>query len=235
MKTGWFSALGRDVYEPALKKLDELVGVQDLQFKTTVGSVRVHWCDPRKILLDQNEVRTGQVTRFLKSERGWLVEFMSGSIRSEVLVPTVIAATGIWTNLFFPEVDVMGQAGVAWLWPKEKIAEPFIKVWAPYKQLVAFNRGDGLWMGDGSTARNWNDAYERNSLARCSNELRRRNEILGIVPDPVKLFGYRPYVKDAKPCFFKQVRPGFWVATGGAKNGTLAAGWCADQIVKALA
>jgi hypothetical protein len=37
-----------------------------------------------------------------------------------------------------------------------------------------------------------------------------------------------------KPCYLAEVRPQLWVATGGAKNGTLAAAWCAHELVQKL-
>ncbi len=150
------------------------------------------------------------------------------------MVSTVVAATGIWTKLLFSEIDVVGQGGVAWLWPKAKTAIPRITPWAPYKQLVRFNRGDGLWAGDGTSLRNLDYASKIASRIRCQRFVEEDKSVTGKLTPPIALMGYRPYVKDAKPCFLKQVRPGFWVATGGAKNGTLAAGWCADQMVRAL-
>ncbi len=78
MKPSWFSSLGKNVYEPALKKLDELVGVQDIQFAIPTGKLLVHWCNPKQVMLDQNEVKIGQVTRLLYSDRGWLVKIANG-------------------------------------------------------------------------------------------------------------------------------------------------------------
>lgn len=235
MRPSWFSSLGKSIYEPALRKLDELVGVQDIQFRAgPLGSkIAVHWCDPKQVLLDQNEVRTGEVVGITRKGNAWEVKIAGHSMMWSVRVPLVIVATGVWTKLLLPEVDVVAQAGVAWLWPKADIDDPFIKVWAPYKQIVAFNRGDGLWIGDGSTARSWTVANREASLLRCTLASRDRR-VGGVVFEPTELFGYRPYVKDAKPCLFKELRKGLWVATGGAKNGTLAAGWCADQIVRAI-
>lgn len=234
MRPGWFTSLGKDVYDPALKMLDKLVGVQDLTFrfnKMVTGTV--HWCDPKRVLLDQNEVRTGNVFRLWQEKDYWLVSYSSKELEPRIAkAKLVIVATGIWTPMLLPEIKVEGQGGVAWLWPHEKIEEPFVKVWAPYKQIVAFNRGDGLWVGDGLSVRNWSPAYRDQSYRRCSEAV--KPSTTSTVGGPLELFGYRPYVKDAKPCLLKELKPGLWVATGGAKNGTLAAGWCADQIVRAL-
>ena len=239
MRPSWFSSLGKEVYEPALSKLDELVGVQELSFTVAPTNIKtkVSWCDPKKVLLDQSEVRTVRVSRIERVNDGWFVAFDNSAFDTGLvrhpLVPVsarmVIVAAGIWTPMLVPEVDVVGQAGIAWLWPSDDIAEPFIRVWAPYKQIVAFNRGDGLWVGDGTTVRHWNETHRNKAYTRCKDAVGKTKSA------PIGLFGYRPYVQDAKPCFLKEVKKGFWVATGGAKNGTLAAGWCADQITKAVA
>jgi glycine/D-amino acid oxidase-like deaminating enzyme len=190
------------------------------------------------VLLKSGEIKHARVSRIDAGRSGFWVHFRAGE-GDPVQVKLVVVAAGIWTKMFVPEVDVVGQAGIAWLRQANGIEEPFIKVWAPYKQIVAFNRGDGLWIGDGLSLRNWNDSYENASRERCDAALLRRS-VWGPsinssqAPEVLKLFGYRPYVKDAKPCLLKEVRKGFWVATGGAKNGTLAAGWCADQIVRRL-
>jgi glycine/D-amino acid oxidase-like deaminating enzyme len=227
MKPGWYSALGKDIYAPSLQKLDDLVGVQELTFRVNkLKSTTVQWCDPRKVLLPESEVTLGQVTRVGNPNGRWRVVLDDYRVFEAKLL---VVAIGIWTPLLFPEIKVEGQAGVAWLWPKETIEEPFIEVWAPYKQIVAFNRGDGLWIGDGTSVRNWNAGRREASRRRCVGALLQKPST-----GPIELFGYRPYVSDSKPCFLKELKPGLWVATGGAKNGTLAAGWCADQIARAI-
>jgi glycine/D-amino acid oxidase-like deaminating enzyme len=54
-------------------------------------------------------------------------------------------------------------------------------------------------------------------------------------PDPVEqIIGLRPYVARLnQPCWLQLARPRVWVATGGAKNGTAAAGWAAYKIAEA--
>jgi glycine/D-amino acid oxidase-like deaminating enzyme len=231
MRPSWFSSLGKDVYNPALKQLDDLIGIQEITFKVPAGRVNVHWCDPRKVLLPSEEITWGRVLGIFPEGPLWEVRLLSKdeSKTQGVLAKRVIVAIGIWTETLVPEIKVAAQAGVAWLWSNASISEPFIKAWAPYKQIVAFNRGDGLWVGDGTSIKNWSKKYEGASLARCEHALSGKP-----LSEPKKLFGYRPYVKEPGPCMFKQVRKNVWVATGGAKNGTLAAGWCADQLLKAI-
>lgn len=221
MRPSWFSSLGRAVYDPALRVLDELYSVQDVVFKAAKVPVTVHWCDPRKILQPPDLV--ARATRVVAQEGGWRVETSSVAISAK----KVVVAAGVWSGLLASvEGGVVGQAGLACLWRKARIEEPFIQAWAPYRQISAFNRGDGLWVGDSSAAlaQNWSAANAGATVRRCSKAVGRGDP-------PEQLFGIRPYVK-AKPCYLKEARPGLWVATGGAKNGTIAAAWCASELVK---
>lgn len=223
LKPSWYSSLGKEVYQPALKLLDEFYGVADLRFATRLGKVVVHWCDPKQILQPPtHRVRVSSVTRRNDS-------FVVRADK-EYLAKTVIVTAGIWTPLLVPMLGtrLIGQAGVAFLWPEETVEKPFIKVWAPYRQLVVFNRGDGVWAGDGTAIRaeNWSAKYDNACAVRCSTAFPAKSERR-------RLFGVRPYA-NVSPCYLKEHSPGLWVATGGAKNGTIAAGWCADQLRKRL-
>lgn len=223
MKPSWFSGLGKDVYEPSLRLLDRLYGLQEIRFRVPAGHVSVHWVDPAKVLQPSDAVHTVRAVR-ARPGIGW------SAVCSDVFgyhAKLIVVAAGIWSSLLAP-VNVVGQAGLALLWPGKTIKEPFVNVWAPYRQLVAFNRGDGLWVGDGTSVRNWSEKYRMASMARSRRAAGMPKE------DPVELFGYRPYVADAKPCVLKEIRSGLWVATGGAKNGTLVAGWCAHQLLEKL-
>lgn len=242
MKPSWFSSLGKDVYEPSLKLLDELYGVSDIEFETRPlkKRVNVHWCDPKAILSAvPKAMRVASVEPGLV--RGWTtrqIDFEKDRL-VDLEARTVIVAAGIWSNDILPDrarvPGLVGRAGAAFLWPDLKIEQPFISVWAPYRQLVAFNRGDGAWVGDGSAIKpeNWTEERQLQSYERCSVAIDRyvhndlnHNRV-------VSLYGIRPYVPKVKPCYL-DIRPGLIVATGGAKNGTLAAGWCAHKISEAL-
>ncbi len=238
MKPSWYSALGKDVYEPSLRLLDELYGVSDIEFETRPlkKRVTVHWCDPNAILssvskyLLVNRVEPGRVHGFTRT--GYA---SSTSDYTTIEARTVIVAAGVWSNDILPVerrvLGLVGRAGAAFLWPGDRVNQPFIKVWAPYRQLVAFNRGDGLWVGDGSAIKpeNWTEERCQASLKRCQEAM----DYNYLNAPPVKLYGIRPYVPKVKPCYL-DIQPGLIVATGGAKNGTLAAGWCAHKISEAL-
>jgi glycine/D-amino acid oxidase-like deaminating enzyme len=225
MKPGWFSGLGKSVYTPALSMLEELYGVKTIKFKMgRIAQVPVKWCDPASILLPADRKDTVKVIR--RGRKGHVALLASGKA---VQVSTTIVAAGVWTPLLFPKIKVQGQAGVACLWPDAYTDYPTIQLWAPYKQLVAFNRGDGLWVGDGSAIKwsNWTGERAQETVMRCCN-------FLGRTDPPRRLFGIRPYV-DRSPCYLEEVERDLWVATGGAKNGTIAAAWCASELVRRYA
>lgn len=220
MKPSWFSSLGKDVYEPSLELLNDLYGVQDLSFK--VGPVKmdgVHWIPPGSILDDKEY-------RVIHDE---IVNVEPGVVRNahgyRHEAKTVVVAAGAWTSQLVNVPGLTGRAGAAFLWPGITLTEPFISPWAPYRQLVAFNRGDGMWVGDGTAIKpeNWSMDREAQSRDRCARAVQNPAKA------PKTLYGVRPYVPKAKPAFLMLAR-GLCVATGGAKNGTLAAGWCAKQI-----
>lgn len=221
MRPSWFSSLGKDVYAPSLSLLDELYGVSDLKFKTAVGQVVVHWCDPKKILKKSNYAAT--VKEIVPTVGGWVVCCADGL---QLVTKVVVIAAGIWSVTLVRILGgLIGQTGLACLWPDEFLEEPFIRGWAPYKQITAFNRGDGLWVGDSNNTRQdrWSEKQASATLHRCS-------QAVGLMQPSKRLVGVRPYTKQ-RPCYLKEEREGLWVATGGAKNGTVAAGWCASELL----
>lgn len=232
MKPSWFSSMPREEVEASLGLLDRLYGVQGLAFtlRPTGLKATVHWVDPAKVL--KGEDLRARVREIVRWEKSWKICFANdrGIMRPPIFVDRVVVATGVWTEELAPIFKglVTGQAGVAFLAPNQTVDEPFIKVWAPYKQIVAFNRGDGAWVGDGSSikAANWTDEHETTSYYRCK-------DAFGCTDNVRPLFGIRPYVK-GRPYLLDEPYPGYWVATGGAKNGTVAAGWVAHDLDRRL-
>ncbi len=230
MKPSWFSSLGRDVYKPSLRLLNELYDVQEVKFAMrprvcNIGArlayMNVPWIRPATILApiptyaDVSAVVPGRV----ETARGQVYE-----------APLIVVATGIWTERLLPQYRQQGQMGAAFLW-KDPIDEPFIHPYAPYRQIVAFNRGDGLWVGDGTSIKqeNWTADRLEISKERCADSVgRHRSERFN--DGPIVLQGIRPYAKGHRPCLLEEVTEGLWVASGGAKNGTIAAGYCAHVI-----
>lgn len=239
MRPSWLGSMG-DKAVPALETLDRLYGLQTVRFRLRPSALHsdVHWIPPSSILGKATVIR-GKVSSIERhGPEEWCVTHCDtrdqGWLTRRTFADRVIVAAGVWTGpiLGYRALTerTVPQAGRAFLFEHAEIAEPFIKIWAPYKQIVAFNRGDGAWIGDGAAiiAKNWNDDVSRRNAER----LVQGADDAGILPvtGPKHLFGLRPYVKDAKPLFMEQVNPGLWAVTGGAKNGTIAAGWAARHI-----
>lgn len=232
MRPSWFSSMGRKVYDPALDMLSDLYRIDQVRFRVGILSPTVLWVDPKCVLNEHKYL--GKVEKVTHTSSGYEVSIvLSGGTVEHAAADNVVIAAGIWTEELVPSVKQKGQAGIAFLWPKIRITTPFIKVWAPYKQIVAFNRGDGLWMGDGTSIieKNWTKEHELRSKARCENAV--ADYVTGDMRGVTRLFGVRPYYA-SKPCLLQEVVPNLWVASGGAKNGTIAAGWCASELVKAF-
>lgn len=227
MKPSWFSGLGQDIWVPALRLLEELYGVHNLEFSLAGFKSIVHWCDPAAVLTGGDRL-LGTVTRLWDNPAHWSIGLQSGRV---IEANRVVVATGHWAEELVPvDGGIKPLSGAAFLWPRQRIERPFIRPgWAPYKQIVAFNRGDGLWCGDGTAIlkHNWTAEREGQSLRRCA-------DAVGMSPSrATTLWGVRPYSK-VKPCYLANPQDDLWVATGGAKNGTLAAGWAAHMIRESL-
>lgn len=227
MKPSWMSGLPVDVRWRALELLDELYGLQTLRFQ--VGPLRqdVHWVPPSSVLREPDiRANVAAISRHLGDEH-WRVDIEVDGVTTPLYDKRVVVAAGIWTPALLPLVQVTGQLGCAFTWPTRTTQdqqEGRITPWAPYRQLVAFQRQpDELWVGDGSTWRTEYAAKLDAAQERCATYARRSDP-------PRRLMGWRPYVKDAKPCLLEELQPGLWVATGGAKNGTVAAAWCGAVI-----
>lgn len=231
IKPSWVAGLGAHVVDPAMAKLRELYNVQDIEFQVGPIKQTVQWIDPASILIDE----------YHYTEADEVTSISPGLIRTLEWTHTydhIILAAGVWTDSLIPEglpkSGVEGRAGVAFLLPNARIERPFISPWAPYRQLVAFNRGDGLWVSDGTALKTENLTEKRieESWMRCRGYLPTEQRMGSPVE---RLVGIRPYVSKAKPCYYQQHDSWLTVVTGGAKNGTLAAGWAAHRIVEDLA
>lgn len=225
MKPSWYSGLGKDVHVPALTLLDELYGIREVEFKVAMTKTIVNWIPPALILGQEARIH-GDVVDL----KVGVVFYKTPGGTMPMQANLIIVAAGIWTQQLVPSVVQTAQKGIAFLDPTNPIDQPFIKPWAPYKQIVAFNRGDGLWVNDGTAIleKNWTEERETQCARRCQDavgglSLRNTRSLVGI----------RPYAKGHKPCLLEEIEPGLWVVSGGAKNGTLAAGWCGHIIGEA--
>lgn len=223
IKPSWFSGMG-NIYDPAIEKLDQLFGVRDLDFRIGPVTTKVHWVPPAIVLA--GKFMEAEVIE-VEPEQKQIV-LASGEVLS---APIVVVAAGYWTTQI-PGMDIEGmpeitpKTGVSFNW-QTQLETPFIRPWAPYKQLLAFNHTEHeVWVGDGSAIlpKNWTEERQHKSLDRCATAVQ-------LDPESAKFtVGIRPAMKKVKPCFLWEPYDGFWIATGGAKSGMLGCGWAAHVI-----
>ena len=232
MKPSWMKQLTTEQQDQSYSVLDKHFGVHDLSFK--VGPLKVdtvRWCDPEKIRLAVPPIRKNVI----KATPG-TVHFDDDEVWE---ARTVIVAAGYWSNdILYKEHQAPGldgRVGASYVTTGAQLPDNFISVWAPYKQLVAFNiDSNRVWVGDGTALKVGNLTDER--LAQSTARAR------GVVTGDTKMsIGIRPYMPKSAlgkaPCHlaFHQcphTPNDLIVATGGAKNGTIAAGWAAYQIAR---
>lgn len=237
MKPSWFSSVPEPVRRRSLDLLDHLYGVETLRFTVAGLSLgplsNVLWVKPSSILeeVGRSGATRAAVDRIDRMGKGRLRVWIRapGDDLHYVTTGRVVVASGVWSEaiLGLHPARVTPQVGSAWLWPTAT-TDNAIAPYAPYKQLVRFNRGDGAWVGDGMALKPESHSTERRqaSLERCSSwaalQPRRATELVG----------QRPYAKPlaGEIGWTEELWPGLWIATGGAKNGTLAAGWAAAKI-----
>ena len=233
MKPSWLNAVSTKDQDISYETLDRLFGVHELRFR--VGPIKldaVRWCNPEKIRTSQ-PVLMGRVLSV--SDRR--VMAIVDKLHVDISARHVIVAAGSWTHMLVPGCPpVQAKMGAACFWHGESIPANFISPWAPYRQLVAFNMNGGVWAGDGTAVKpeTWNPIREVESVRRCA-------KATGLEFGPeatlTVLVGRRPYLDKrhlkGQPCYLAE-HDGVWVATGGAKNGTIAAGWAAAQLGELL-
>lgn len=227
IKAEWCGKLPPGVYHDAMEFLKKNFLLHEVDFGF---QGKATWVDPAGILVPELGIIRSTV-KFLQYHRNrWQVHDKHGFFEADL----VVVAAGAWSQVLVPDskLNLVAKAGSAVLFPEVSGKPAFIKPWAPYKQIVGFDRKDGYWIGDGSAIlqKNYTLSRERESVQRC----------LDAAPFPSLshgrhkvLTGLRPYT-DVNPCVCDQVKPRLWVATGARKNGTLLGAWCAQRIVGSL-
>lgn len=239
MKPSWYASLDPEVYRSAMAELEMAYGVQDISLKLwpSKREVIVKWVPREKFLrrddLDFRPLRVIGINGVIVSTETEVENGMTEFEEHEARLAVVVAA-GYWARDLLGEFGarIQGKAGTAVMWEDHELAAGFIRPWAPYKQMVAFQEGPRrVWAGDGTAIlyERWNQNYPKKTVSRLAKATRL----------PVKgartVEGIRPFVRGVKPCLLEEVSPGLWVATGGAKSGTLGAGWAAAELGRKLA
>lgn len=232
LKPSWFGGMAKTDYEPAIQLLDDVWGLisEDFVIRPIGTKTTVYRVDTS--LVESYERTIGEVLSVANRDDTPVVTWkaVSGERYAQECRLLVIA-TGHWAGELCPEIKVSQRQGVSFRFSGQ-LEQPFIKPWAPYKQVVAHQQSDNeIWVGDGTTImpKNWTDMRTRKCLGRC------RMAIDAGTAQPLRvLTGIRPYCKTGKdPCLLQQVHKSVWVATGAGKSGTIAAGWSAGRIANA--
>jgi glycine/D-amino acid oxidase-like deaminating enzyme len=235
-KPSWLSSFTSVEQNQSFTVLDALYGVQDLEAKLLFNTIKFFWVPPSKILCADRYERRRVIGLGVDSGGPYYRLGEYGRTGATGNARTIIVAAGVWSKDLVEVPGLQPQAGVAFTWNPglrgNDYAEPRIRPWAPYKQLVSFMRAPGeLWCGDGSALKpeSFTDQRFEQSLRRCADFVD-QNPL-----DATRYYGFRPYIRGlGKPCYLEQPLPGIWVATGGAKNGMSGAGWAAWQLGQAL-
>lgn len=232
MKPGWFVNMTKADIDEALFLLNALYGVHDLPFQILGFSRTVHWVNPREVLYEPDLL--GAVVDIKDTDDGYHVRVHGLNTQRTIYVivaTNVVVAAGIWTDslVSLGGARMEGKAGAAFTY-RGKLDKAIVQPWAPYKQIVAFNRDeDEIWIGDGSAIipTNWTGARMQQSEERCRPYAQGAELVQ-------RLSGIRPYAKTPDPCLMYEAMPRLWAVTGGAKNGTMAAAWAANQLIRRL-
>jgi glycine/D-amino acid oxidase-like deaminating enzyme len=233
-KPSWFSGMKKSEYEPALEMLSNTHGMSEESFviKPSAGlaCTTVFRVDTDKVRSRVAKITTiAHVDELTELEtKHPCVTYNGEKERCRLL----IIAAGIWCRDLlpqeFPNKSLVAKQGVSFRFPG-KLKKPFIKPWAPYKQIVAHQQGENeIWVGDGTAMypENWPETRNQVCQSRC-------RAALGLKAMPIRsIVGLRPY-HAAKPCYVNKIGPSVWVATGAGKLGTVAGGYAAVEIVRA--
>lgn len=145
----------------------------------------------------------------------------------------VLVAAGVWCRELLPE-HFSGIRLTALQGCSQRFAgalpEARLKVWAPFKQSVAFNIEPGVvWFGDGTALKpeSFNQTHVERSLAHAEDVGLDRSALIET------RIGLRPYVR-GQAGWFRRVGPRCWVSTGGAKNGVVLAAAQAIQFLNEI-
>lgn len=234
MKPSWLSRLGDD-FQPAMALLARLYSsFEQRRFRVNgMAWADCYWVRPDQVLLDPG---TGDFTAEEDDRRGSVghvidnqVIFATQAGLQRAEAPLIIVAAGIWTEHLLPELRgrVTAKWGVATI-SAATLEHDFIRAWAPYRQVVGVNLEPTgrAWTGDGS-------ALNKPPVGDQLGAILRREEVPAALASRT-ILGARPYAALAKDqaALLEEVRPGVWAATGGAKNGTAAAAWCALRLME---
>ncbi len=147
----------------------------------------------------------------------------------EMTFDIIILAAGIWCNAFIPELALSGKTGSTLFALASDNAEVKnkIEMYAPFKQAVSFQSEGFVHFGDGTSVKEYKEDHLKRTIDRASRygNLKKHYAVTT---------GTRPFSTCNPNGVFKRVGKTLWVATGGAKNGTILAGIWANKLGKMI-
>lgn len=224
IKPSWVTSMGKEQFQDSLDLLDSICGVQEISFRVQPSGAAAPCfrVEPSTLL-----VVPDVLARVEAVEDGCRLGTEHGPM-TVLRARHIIVAAGLWTPVLCPWVETWGRWG--WSFRGPRVTENTISLWAPYRQVVAFNMDDGRsWSGDGS-------ALIEKSAEKPEALLAAAARCARVVGDTLLTTtrGVRPYAEtDGRPCLVSR-RGSVWAVTGGAKNGTIAAAWAARELEREM-
>ena len=231
LKPSWLG-MKEEEYKPGMDVLDAAWGLvkQDFRYKGELTTVfRV---DTDLVVSWPGKIRANVTS--IKNVRQYpsVTYVQQSNLVTTEHTRLLIVAAGIWSADMLSahgyHVKLEAKQGVSFR-VKHTLAEPFIKEWAPYKQIVAHQQGEQeVWIGDGTTIlqKNWRDQRDDECLDRCLTALSLKQAPYR------KLHGFRPTISEKSGiCLMDNPFPRVWVVTGASKRGTIAAGCAAFKFL----
>lgn len=227
LRPGWLTMLQAREVTLAYALLMKLYGMKRLRFEGNLGiPIDLDWVDPRKILRAADIA--GTVT--MVSDR---TVFYTDTRKTDhsLQADSILIAAGFRTPhlVSMPPITAMIGASLRFT---GQLKVPRLKVWAPYRQAIAFNiTPRQVWFGDGTSIieKNWNEKE------RVDATVKRARELFGLSYKDLTTVqvGARPVVREHPEGYFaRRSNSRIWVATGGAKNGTVIAAIHARRFVE---
>lgn len=236
MVPSWYDyvtkTFGPDRVTAGLGVLDQLYGLHALEFQVHGKYPKIvhgHWTNTQAAI-QWEAVRSGSVVAIDVTTR--TVTLDNGT---SLAAKKIVVAAGMWSGRLLAKWagGVYGRWGVVFQFPDAEPQGCHIVPWAPYKQVVYVKHptGDGLWSSDGSALVLRDNMLDRQQQSKA--------RVVTLCPEPLaldtegvrSLAGLRPYTAGGP--IIEESYPGIWLATGGAKNGTLLAGIAAHTILGA--
>lgn len=234
IKPSWLTKLPKAEMEAGLYTLDRLYGLRSMPLRGPAGlplGTILH-APPSRILRGPDIVGT---VAEIDHNRGYVRMLLDDQL---IRGDAILVAAGIWSSGLLPRVrfepwpKIEGLYGESFRFSLRDFDGARLKVWAPYKQSVAFTIAPAIvWFGDGTAIKNgWDGSKYRPRALEHAESLDpdlNQNRLLS------SQVGIRPYVK-GKVGWYERLGQRSWLSTGGAKNGVVLAAVQAQAFLRDL-